>query len=114
MDMFVPKICNNNSCHWFQETQLIIEKSSISYSKDWDMNIIYSLEGFTFASALDLNLGYYHSKLDSDSQSHVTLYSHGENTKINAYCLIHNVFQNVMSKLSKIWNILRQAYYLDD
>jgi hypothetical protein len=49
--------------------------------------MIRSLEWFTFASALDLNMGYYHIKLDSDAQSYVTLYAHGirENTNTNAY-----------------------------
>jgi hypothetical protein len=28
--------------------------------------MIRSMEGFTFASALDLNMGYYHIKLDDD------------------------------------------------
>jgi hypothetical protein len=30
--------------------------------------MIRSMEGFTFASALDLNMGYYHIKLDADDQ----------------------------------------------
>jgi hypothetical protein len=30
--------------------------------------MIRSVEGFTFASALDLNMGYYHIKLDADAQ----------------------------------------------
>jgi hypothetical protein len=30
--------------------------------------IIPSIEGFTFASALDLNMGYYNIKLDDDAQ----------------------------------------------
>jgi hypothetical protein len=30
--------------------------------------MIRSMEGFTFASALDLNMGYYHIKLDDDAQ----------------------------------------------
>jgi hypothetical protein len=49
--------------------------------------MIRSMEGFTFASALDLNMSYYHIKLDADAQSYVPLYSHGirENTNINAY-----------------------------
>jgi hypothetical protein len=42
--------------------------SPISYSKDWETDMIRSIEGFTFASALDLNIGYYHIKLDSDAQ----------------------------------------------
>jgi hypothetical protein len=29
--------------------------------------IIGSMEGFTFSSALDLNMGYYHIKLDADA-----------------------------------------------
>jgi hypothetical protein len=30
--------------------------------------MIDSMEGFTFASALNLNMGYYHIKLDADAQ----------------------------------------------
>jgi hypothetical protein len=45
--------------------------SPIFYSKDWDM--ICSMEGFTFASALDLNMGYYHIKLDADAQKVCTI-----------------------------------------
>jgi hypothetical protein len=30
--------------------------------------MIRSMEGFTFAPALDLNMGYYHIKLDADAQ----------------------------------------------
>jgi hypothetical protein len=49
--------------------------------------MIRSMEGFTFASALDLNMDYYHIKLDADAQNLCTLYSHGtwENTNTNAY-----------------------------
>jgi hypothetical protein len=35
--------------------------------------MIRSMEGFTFASALDLNMGYYHIKLDADSQKQRTI-----------------------------------------
>jgi hypothetical protein len=31
-------------------------------------DMIRSMEGFTFASALDLNMDYYHIKLDADAQ----------------------------------------------
>jgi hypothetical protein len=38
------------------------------------------MEGFTYASALDLNIGYYHIKLDADAQklctSSIALYNH--------------------------------------
>ena len=30
--------------------------------------VFQEMEGFTFATALDLNMGYYHIRLDSDSQ----------------------------------------------
>jgi hypothetical protein len=35
--------------------------------------MIRSMEGFTFTSALDLNMGYYHIKLDSDAQKLCTI-----------------------------------------
>jgi hypothetical protein len=35
--------------------------------------MIRSMEGFTFASALDLNIGYYHIKLDADAQKLCTI-----------------------------------------
>jgi hypothetical protein len=31
--------------------------------------MIRSIEGFTFATALDLNMSYYHIKLDADTQN---------------------------------------------
>jgi hypothetical protein len=36
--------------------------------------MIRSIEGFTFASALDLNMGYYHIKLDADGRCSKALY----------------------------------------
>jgi hypothetical protein len=35
--------------------------------------MIRSMQGFTFASALDLNMGYYHIKLDADAQKLYTI-----------------------------------------
>jgi hypothetical protein len=35
--------------------------------------MIRPMEGFTFASALDLNMGYYHIKLDADAQNLCTI-----------------------------------------
>jgi hypothetical protein len=37
--------------------------------------MIRPMEGFTFASALDLNMGYYHIKLDADAQKLCTIVS---------------------------------------
>jgi hypothetical protein len=36
-------------------------------------DMIHSMEGFTFASALELNMGYYHIKLDADAQNLYTI-----------------------------------------
>jgi hypothetical protein len=36
-------------------------------------DIIRSMEGFVFATALDLNMGYYHIKLDADAQKLYTI-----------------------------------------
>jgi hypothetical protein len=67
--------------------------------------MIRSMEGFTFASALDLNMGYYHIKLDADAQKPCTIVFPW---KIGKYKykrlpmgikIAPDVFQNVMSKL---------------
>jgi hypothetical protein len=49
--------------------------------------MIRSMEGFTFASASDLNMGYYHIKLDADAQKICTIVFswHMENTNTKAY-----------------------------
>jgi hypothetical protein len=64
------------------------------------------MEGVSFDSSLDLNMGYHHIKLDADAQ---TVYqfipmAHGRiqiQTLTHGYqdCLVPGVFQNVMSKL---------------
>jgi hypothetical protein len=52
--------------------------SPISYfPKIGAADMIRSMEGFTFASALDLNMGYHHIKLDDDAQNLHTLTHHG-------------------------------------
>jgi hypothetical protein len=51
-------------------------------------------------------------------KSHVPLYSHEENTNTNAYQWVSRLplmfFKKSCQSLFKIWNMLRQAYYLDD
>jgi hypothetical protein len=47
--------------------------SPISYSKDWEADMIRSMEGFTIALELDLNMGYYHINLDADAQKLYTI-----------------------------------------
>jgi hypothetical protein len=84
--------------------------------------MILSMEGFTFASALDLNMGYYHIKLDADAQklctivfpSHTGKYKYKRlpmGIKIARYLMF---FKTSCQSLLKIWNVLRQSTYLDD
>jgi hypothetical protein len=69
--------------------------------------MIRSMEGFTFASALDLNVGHNYIKLDADAQKLCTIvfpWNMGNvqiQTLTNGYqdFLIPDVIQNVMSKL---------------
>jgi hypothetical protein len=74
-------------------------------------NMIRSMEGFTFASALDLNMGYYHIKLDADSQKLYTIAFPWGKYKYKrlpmGIKIAPDVFQNVMSKLVQDMNMLR-------
>jgi hypothetical protein len=77
----------------------------ISYSKYWEADMIRSMEGFTFASALYLNMGYYHIKLDADAQKLCTIVFPWHMGKYKykplpmGIKIAPNVFQNVISKL---------------
>jgi hypothetical protein len=64
---------------------LLLKRHPFPIPKIGDM--IRSMEGFTFASALDLNMGYYHIKLDADAQKLCTIVFpwHMGNTNTNAY-----------------------------
>jgi hypothetical protein len=78
------------------------------------------MEGFTFDSALDLNMCYYHIKLDADAPKLCTIVFPWGKYKYKrlpmgikiAWFLMF--FKTSCLSLSKIWNTLRQAYYLDD
>jgi hypothetical protein len=59
-----------------RKLNLLLKRYSFPIPNIGDM--IRSMEGFTFASAFDLNMRYYHIKLDADAQKLCTLYSHGE------------------------------------
>jgi hypothetical protein len=65
--------------------------------------MIRSMEGFTFASALDLKMGtiYYHIKLDADAQKLCNIVSPWciGKYKYKRLPMSIKVFQNVMSKL---------------
>jgi dihydroorotate dehydrogenase len=66
--------------------------------------MIRSMEGFTFASALDLNMGYYHIKLDANAQNLCTVVFPWGKYKYNykrlpmGIKIAPDVFQNFMSK----------------
>jgi hypothetical protein len=78
-------------------------------------DMIRSMEGFTFASALDLNMGYYHIKLDADAQKLCTIVFTWHTRKYKykrlpmgikiAWFLMY--FKTSCLSLSKIWNTLR-------
>jgi hypothetical protein len=86
--------------------------------------MISSMEGFSFDSALDLNMGtiYYHIKLDADAQKLCTMVLPWNMGKykykrlpmgIKITC-IFMFFKTSCLIFSKIWNTLRQPSYLDD
>ena len=78
--------------------------------------MIRSLEGFTFATALDLNMGYYHIKLDADAQKLCTIIFPWGKYKYKrlpmGIKIAPDVFQNVMSKLTQDLEYVKT--YLDD
>jgi hypothetical protein len=84
--------------------------------------MIRSMEGFTFASALDLNMGYYHIKLYADAQKVCAIVFTWGMGKYKYKRLPMGIkiarslmfFKTSCLSLSKIWNILRQAFQLDD
>jgi hypothetical protein len=80
--------------------------------------MIRSMEGFTFASALDLNMGYYHIKLDADAQKLCTIVFPWLMRKYKykrlpmGIKIAPDVFQNVMSKFIQDMEYVKT--YLDD
>jgi dihydroorotate dehydrogenase len=81
-------------------------------------DVIRSIEGFTFASALDLNMCYYHIKLDADAQKICTILFPWNMGKYKykrlpmGIKIAPDVFQNVMSKLVQDMEYVKT--YLDD
>jgi hypothetical protein len=67
--------------------------------------MIRSMEWFTFASALDLNMGFYHIKLDADAQKLCTIVlpllmgKYKYKRLPMGIKIAPDVFQNIMSKL---------------
>jgi hypothetical protein len=102
--------------------RLNIEHHPFTIPKIGDTGMIRSMEGFTFASALDLNMAYYHIKLyaDADAQKLCTILFPWYIGKYKYKCLpmgikivwFPDVFQNVMSKLVQDMDYAKT--YLDD
>jgi hypothetical protein len=55
----------------FRKLNLLLKRHPFPIPKTRDM--LRSMEGFTFDSALDLNMGYHHIKLDTDAQKLCTI-----------------------------------------
>jgi hypothetical protein len=77
------------------------------------------MEVFSFASALDLNKGYYNIKLDADAQKICIIVFPCSRYKEKVLLLGIKITWILMGhktslSLSKKWNMIRQAYYLDD
>jgi hypothetical protein len=81
--------------------------------------MIRSMEVFTFvifATSLDLDMGYYHIKLDVDDQPACTIVCQWNMGKYKYKCLPMGIkiawllmfFKTSCLSLSKIWNMLRQ------
>jgi hypothetical protein len=84
--------------------------------------MIRSMEVFTFASALDLNMGYYHIKLDADAdaQKICTILFPWYTRKYKykrlpmGIKIFPDVFQSTMSKLVQDMEYIETIIYLDD
>jgi Reverse transcriptase (RNA-dependent DNA polymerase) len=79
-------------------------------------DMIRSREGFTFATVLDLNMRYYHFKLDADAKKRCTIIFPWGKYKYKrlpmGIKIAPDVFQNVMSKLTQDLDYVKT--YLDD
>jgi hypothetical protein len=78
-------------------------------------DMIRTMEGFTFASALDLNMGHYHINFDADAQNLCTIVFPWLTGKHKYKRLPMGIkiswilmfFKAICLSLAKIWNILR-------
>ena len=98
----------------FRKLNSLLQRHPFPIPKIGDM--IRSMEGFTFATALDLNMGYYHIKLDTDAQKLCTIIFPWGKYKYKrlpmGIKIAPDVFQNVMSKLTQDLEYVKT--YLDD
>ncbi len=98
----------------FRKLNSLLKRHPFPIPKIGDM--IRSMEGFTYATALDLNMGYYHIKLDDDAQKLCTIIFPWGKYKYKRLPMgikvAPDVFQNVMSKLTQGMTYVKT--YLDD
>jgi Reverse transcriptase (RNA-dependent DNA polymerase) len=98
----------------FRKLNSLLQRHPFPIPKIGDM--IRSMEGFTFATALDLNMGYYHIKLDADAQKLCTIIFPWGKYKYKrlpmGIKIAPDIFQNVMSKLTQDLEYVK--IYLDD
>jgi hypothetical protein len=95
----------------FRNLNLLLKRRPFPIPKIGKADMIRSMEGFTFASALDLNTGYYHIKLDADAQKLCTsVFPWQMENKKNTYPWVSRLpqmfFKTSCLSLSKIWNML--------
>jgi hypothetical protein len=106
----------------FRELNLLLKHrvSPTCIPKIRDM--IHSMQGFTFASVLDLNMGYHHIKIDAGAQKSCTIVFPLHMGKYKCKHLPMDIkiswfqifFKTSYLILFKIWNTLRKARYFDD
>jgi hypothetical protein len=100
-----------------KSTQLIVETYYVTH---FPFQRLGTMEWFTFASALDLNMGNYHIKLDADAQKlctivlpwHMGKYKYKHLYMGNKIAWFLMFFKTSCLSLSKIWNKFKT--YLDD
>jgi hypothetical protein len=80
------------------------------------MDMIRSMEGFTFASALDINMGYYYIKIDADAHKLCNIVFPWGKCKYKrlpmGIKIAPDAFQYIMSKLVQDMEYIKT--YLDD
>jgi hypothetical protein len=92
----------------------------ISYSKDWVMSHDPFNGRVYLCFSIDLNMGYYHIKLDADAQNLFIIVFPWQKYKYKRLPMGIKIasflmcFKSSCLSLSKIWNILRQTGHLDD
>jgi dihydroorotate dehydrogenase len=98
------------------ELNVLLKRHPFPIPKIGKGDMIRSMEGFTFASALDLNMGYYHIKLDADAHKLCTIVLPWGKYKYKrlpmGIKIAPDVFQNVMSKLVQDMEYVKT--YIDD